>query len=110
MAGDLLPGGVYSIEDGTGRYGVAKVLVVEPGAAHVRVYKNKFDARPTEVDKTDLSLGSVLTDEEFGIGHLPLTIKGFLSWNPVLLLQEPVTQDELTGYEYWKDGGAVWEA
>jgi hypothetical protein len=106
---DFIPGGIYTIEDGAGKYGVAKVLVVEPEAVHVRVYKNKFDARPSEIDPTTLSLGSVLTDEEFGIGHLPLAREGFANWRPVLILQTTVTEEELVGYELWKDGGSVRE-
>jgi hypothetical protein len=106
---NFIVGGVYSIEDGTGKYGVAKVLVVEPDAVHVRVYKNKFDVRPSEVDTATLTLGSVLTDKEFGIGHLPLAKEGFVNWRPVLVLRTPVTEEELEGYRIWKDGGGVWE-
>ncbi|HKP51606.1 MAG TPA: hypothetical protein VJ183_03035 [Chloroflexia bacterium] len=108
MQQDFIPGGIYSIEDGTGKYGVAKVLVVEPEAVHVRVYKNKFEVRPSEIDTTTLSLGSVLTDAEFGIGHLPLAKEGFGNWHPVLILQTPVNEEELVGYKLWKEGGGVW--
>jgi hypothetical protein len=106
---DFIPGGIYSFEDGAGKYGVAKVLVVEPEAVHVRLYKNIFDTRPSEIDPTTLSLGSVLTDEEFGIGHLPLAREGFANWRPVLIMQTTVTKEELVGYELWKDGGSVWK-
>ena len=106
---EFTPGGIYTIEDGTGKYGVAKVLVVEPEAVHVRVYKNKFNSRPLEIDPSALSLGSVFTDTEFGIGHLPLTREGFTNWRPVLVTQMTVTDEELAGYEMWKEGGGVWE-
>jgi len=106
---EFIAGGIYTIEDGTGKYGVAKVLVVDPEAVHVRVYKNKFDSRPLEIDPTTLSLGTVFTDTEFGIGHLPLTSEGFTNWRPMLVMQSTVSQEELTGYELWKEGGGIWE-
>ena len=38
-------GGIYSINDGDGRYGVAKLLAYGDGICHVRIYKQKFQSR-----------------------------------------------------------------
>ena len=55
----MTEGGIYSIDNGDGKFGVVKILKLEPGVVHVRVYKNKFAARPTSVQLDELSLGSV---------------------------------------------------
>ena len=98
----LFAGGVYSVVAGDGRFSVAKVLVLERDAVHVRLYKNKFKERPIEIDASALSVGS-LQDKEFGIAHLPLAEKEFLSWQPVMIMKQVVTTDELEGYRLWKE-------
>jgi hypothetical protein len=103
-------GGLYSVESGDGRYGVAKVLVLEPGVVHVRVYAEKFPSRPTGLDETKLTLGTIHDKDGFGIGHLPLQPAGFAAWEPALIKIVPVGADELDGYEEWKrSGGGVWK-
>ena len=98
-------GGLYSVEYGDGTYRVAKVLAVEKAGVHVRLYKNEWKERPQNVDPSVLSLGSVNDGDGFGMGHLPLTAKGFAAWKPALLSKEAVSKDELEGYEMWKEGG-----
>ena len=46
----IAAGGVYSVNRGEGEFGVTKVLVLADGVAHIRIYKNKFAERPTEID------------------------------------------------------------
>ncbi|MEX2384165.1 MAG: hypothetical protein WEB59_06190 [Thermoanaerobaculia bacterium] len=101
-------GGLYSVESGDRRFGVAKVLVVEAGIVHVRVYAEKFPTRPSSLDESTLSLGTI-HDQDFGIGHLALQPAGFAAWQPALIKVVPVKADELDGYEEWKRaGGGVW--
>ena len=94
-------GEIYSVRDEHG-YRVAKALVVEPGAVHIRLYKNIFSERPHSVDASKLSLGSIYDPDGFGMGHLPLTKKVFDSWEPILISRAPVSAEELEGYEEWK--------
>ena len=101
---NIVVGGIYSIDDGEGRYGVVKVLVVDDFAVHVRLYKNKFDDRPQSIDTSTLSLGTIHDSDGFGIGHLPLAVKGFQDWNPVHLVTEQVNDDELDGYNLYLEG------
>ncbi len=102
---ELTVGGLYSVNDGEGDYGVAKILALDEEAVHLRLYKNKFSSHPSTIDSSTLSLGSTDDPSGFGVGHLPLSRKDFLGWKPVLLTQEAVSQEELEGYEMWKEAG-----
>jgi hypothetical protein len=102
----LTAGGVYSTNNGDGSFGVVKVLVEDPSTVHLRLYQNRFTQRPESVDPATLNLGS--TDDEdggLGIGHLPLARRDFLGWRPVLLMKQSVSEDELEGYQMWKEAG-----
>jgi hypothetical protein len=103
---DLVVGGIYSIVDGGGRFGVVKLLARDDGICHVRIYKQKFASRPEKVDPSELSLGTIHDKDGVGIGHVPLGDEAFRAWKPVLILTTPVTSDELEGYRMWKGGGA----
>ena len=99
-------GGIYTINNGDGSFGVVKVLVVDSKLVHVMVYKNKWETRPTSVDTSTLSLGSITDKDGFGIAHLPLSRETFDKWQPVLVSQQTVSGEELDGYNEWKkDGG-----
>ncbi len=104
----IVEGGIYSIESGE-RFGIVKILKLEPGIVHLRVYKNKFASRPTSINVEDLSLGRFKpgsTDKDgFGIGHMPIRERDFRGWKPVLLTKTQVTESELEGYKMWKESG-----
>jgi len=104
-ATSMTEGGIYSIDNGNGKFGIAKILKVEPGIVHVRIYKNKFEPRPTSVNVEELSLGSIHDKDGFGMGHLPISERDFRQWKPVLLITKGVTEEELEGYKLWKDAG-----
>ncbi len=108
---ELKVGGLYSIDNGDGRFGIAKILALDEMAVHVRLYKNKFSSRPQTVESDTLSLGGgISSGEDFGIGHLPLSQEGFANWQPVFISQFPVTEEELVGYNMWKeDGVGIWQ-
>jgi hypothetical protein len=102
-------GGIYSVADEKG-FRVAKILVIDADAIHVRVYKNLFTTRPSEVDEADLTLGTIYDKDGFGIGHLPLSKEQFSAWGPVFIKRSSVSKDELDGYEEWKEShGGVWD-
>ena len=84
---------------------MAKVLVVDPGVVHVRVYKNRFESRPDSVDVTALTLGTIHDADGFGMGHLPISTENFTSWQPVFLVADGVSEKELEGYNMWKEAG-----
>jgi len=96
-------GGIYSTADSKGGYRIVKLLAREDGVCHVRVYKQKFQTRPTTVDVGSLSLGQAGDPDGFGMGHIPMREAGFLEWQPVLIIKTTVTPDELEGYKIWKE-------
>lgn len=96
-------GGLYSIANGNGKFGVVKILVLEPDAVHVRIYKQTFSARPEVIDPKSLTLGGIDDKDGFSIGHMPLSRQTFASWDPIFLSQQSVTDNELEGYKLWKD-------
>ncbi len=104
QADKIKAGSICTIEDGEGKFGVVKVLVINDQEAHVKIFKNKYDQRPVKVDIKTLSLGSINdNDGGFGIGHVPLERKGFDNWKPLSVDFEEVTKDDLIGYEMWKN-------
>jgi hypothetical protein len=99
----LKAGAICTIDDGDGKFGVVKILVIDDEIAHIRIYKNKYDKRPVSIDLKTLSLGSINDKDGFGIGHTPLARKGFEDWKPVIITYEEVNKEELEGYEIWKE-------
>jgi|ERR1039457_5861447 hypothetical protein len=103
-------GHIYSVADKKG-FRVAKVLAVDTDAVHIRLYKNIFVTRPLEVDESALTLGKAFDPDGFGIGHLPLSPDEFRTWAPIFIKAGSVLQDELEGYEVWKQShGGVWNS
>lgn len=102
-AEDWHAGGLYSMREDNGQFSVAKILVLEPETVHVRIYKQRFSARPTSVDPASLTLGAYDDREGFSIGHLPLSRKTFASSDPVFISQQSVSDNELEGYKMWKE-------
>lgn len=80
----IKPGGIYSCKGSDAEFSIVKVLVVEDGGVHVRLHTNRHKERPTSIDPKDL---------EVAIGHVPLSEAGLRNWEPVLLMEQPVTED-----------------
>ncbi len=109
IAQSLKTGGLYSFTQRgkRGPFGIVKILVLEPKIVHVRVYNPCFSVRPTVVEDLDQGVESLLSD--WTIGHLPLALNEFVkAWQPVLLVETRVEEEELEGYNIWKeDQGGV---
>jgi|HubBroStandDraft_4_1064222.scaffolds.fasta_scaffold176865_1 hypothetical protein len=103
VSNELRAGGLYSTEDGEGHFSVVKILVLEPDAVHIRIYKQRFPSRPASVDPASLTLGKFGDKDGFSIGHLPLSRRSFASWQPVFISQQSVSDGELEGYRTWKE-------
>jgi hypothetical protein len=89
----LVVGGLYTSQNKDGSYGVTKIIALDEFAVHVRMYSNKFDAKPTkEIDAKEL--------KSF-IGHAPMAKEGFLLDKPELLKVEKVAKNELEGYRLY---------
>jgi hypothetical protein len=79
-------GGIYVYKGGEGSFGTLKVLVAEEGMVDVVLYKNRFVTVPSSIDPKSL---------EVAVKHEVLSVKGFQNWQPQLLLEQPVTKEEL---------------
>jgi hypothetical protein len=100
-------GALYSVEHGSGLYGITKVLVVEHDGVHVRLYKNKFKRRPAEIELATLTLGTLRNEDDgFGTDHLPITRSEFRHWQPCFIRDSAVADDELDGYRAWQQDAA----
>jgi hypothetical protein len=97
---EIIVGGLYASRSEDGTYLVSKVLAVDDTAVHVRIYKNKFQILPQNLDSSTLSLGKFGDADGFGIGHAPIAKEGWLD-KRVFLQNEPVREDELDGYKYY---------
>lgn len=96
------PGDLYSVEGEAKNYKIAKVLVVDSNAVHIRLYKNTFPERPSNVDPGTLSVGSLRDPDGFGMDHMPLSRSSFNRWHPRYMTHTSVTDDELQAYKQWK--------
>lgn len=93
-----------ALDEGAGKFGIIKVLVVEPGCIHIRLYKERFTECPNVIDTRKLSLSRLGDPGDIGIGHLPMEINTFLEkWKVHKIASEEVHEDELQGYYYWRD-------
>jgi hypothetical protein len=99
----LKAGAICSVDNGDGKFGIVKILVIDDDIAHIRIYKNKYNQRPVSIDTATLSLGSIYDTDGAGIGHTPLDRKAFDNWNPEVIRYEDVLEEELEGYHIWKE-------
>ncbi|MBV6623497.1 MAG: hypothetical protein KI793_11270 [Rivularia sp. (in: Bacteria)] len=100
---EIVEGGLYYLPNKAGKFSVSKVLVIDDFTFHVRIYANKFDKPPLEVNSSELNLGSVDGSDGFGIGHAPIDKEGFLNELTFFIRQESVSEEELEGYKYYLD-------
>ncbi len=99
---DLVAGGLYSVlwEDG---FQVVKVLAVDSDIVHLKIYRNKFDSRPINVDSSMLKCDINMNDlSGIGIGHLPVARDGFLEDEPIFIQQDVVTPEEMDAVTRWR--------
>lgn len=119
---DPAVGSLFACPDEDGIFTVMKVLAVDDVGVHVRFYSNRYAVLPTEPpsDLGLLGMGSGLYERiqrgerpdapgRIGIGHLPLSRRGFRSIPRTLIRVVPVASDELDGYRCWRAaGGGIW--
>jgi hypothetical protein len=91
-----------------GLFAVAKVLHVDAGGVHVRLYVQRFKKRPAFKELPPLSTAPFGPehDNPFSIGHVPLRFEAFSAWEPEFLAHGDVLDEELEGYRMWLDAEA----
>jgi hypothetical protein len=101
MVDTMGPGDVCAVEWSEEEYRLVKILAIEDGVVHVRLYADKFVDRPLEAGPDVLSHRLIHTS--FGIPHLPLSAEDFAAWVPGVVGHEDVRPEELEGYELWQE-------
>ncbi len=103
----LKEGGIYSFKNDNGSYSVLKILKIESGGLHIRIYSNQFDAPPTQVDESTLVIAGMdhKPNQILGQADLPILKQRFEDYKAVFVQQSTVKADELEGYKTWKAAG-----
>jgi hypothetical protein len=102
---NLVGGGLYYTRNENGSYSVLKILKLDDGGVHVRLYSNQFPKPPAKVDESTLYMVGVdrKPNETLGMGHAPISKRSFAGWKAVFFQQSTVKDDELEGYKMWLD-------
>jgi hypothetical protein len=71
------------------------------------LYTNTFSSRPKQINPEDLTISINMDDVgksgfRIGIGHIPLEEEAFRRSKPEFIMKAPVTEEELDGYQIWK--------
>jgi hypothetical protein len=103
-----VPGQLVSVLTDDGQIGVVKLLAVDEGGVHARLYVQRFRSRPREPELGELSTAPFGSghDNPFSIGHMPLSHASFAGWAPEPICVREVADDELEGYRMWQDAEA----
>ena len=96
-------GDLVTVETEEDLFGVAKILEVDNGGVHVRLYVQRFSHRPTptEIGALSTAPNGPGHDNPISVGHLPLSFGSFSGWEPNFLSAGEVVEDELEGYRMW---------
>jgi hypothetical protein len=105
-----IAGGIYSVNgDDAGHFGVIKVLRVDPKGVHVSMYQNKFSNRPTNIDESKLTFGTIHNAEPPGIMHVPLSNAAYNRLAARFVQQSKVGAEELAIVkDEWGGDGGFW--
>ena len=103
----IKPGYFYATPREKGGYNVLKVLKTDAMGVHIRLYSNVYPSLPATLDIETLYLAGLDEQSEqtdLGMGHLPISFDSFMTWQAVPLNQfEPVSEDQLEGYQMWQE-------
>ena len=97
----LMEGTLYTVWT-SGAYRVVKLLKVDAGGVHIRLYAGGHAQRPQQVEPAMLTLSGA-DEKHRSMGHLPFTRRSFLAMGPRLLTVQPVQEEELEGYRLWAE-------
>jgi hypothetical protein len=104
---ELRAGDYVTVAGDTGPdFAVVKILATDDEGVHIRLYQQRFDTRPVEVDPGSLSLGPVIPSEgvPLSVHHAPFSYATFARWGAVLLARgHTVGEHELIGYRSWQE-------
>ena len=85
-------------------YGAAKLLLADRKAVHLRVYSDRWDTPPDDIDPWALRLDRMDSPVP-GLGHIPLTHAAFATWQPAFDRLVMIGPSERGGYQTWLESG-----
>jgi uncharacterized protein YndB with AHSA1/START domain len=87
-------------------YAPVKILRLERHAVHIRMYSDRWQIPPDHIDPWRLRMDRFDAPMP-GIGHMPLSLSAFGSWDPAFERLAMLSHEELGGYEEWRqaEGG-----
>jgi hypothetical protein len=91
-------GELYSMPN-QGKFGIFKVLRVDPRGVHVRVYSNLYTKIPSKINDNELYIDK---QDNSSAHHTPLTFSSIQLWKPSFLQNTKVEKEELQDYFSWK--------
>jgi hypothetical protein len=102
---EYVEGGLYYTEGEAGTYAVLKILKIDDGGYHLRLYSNMYSEPPDHIDESTLYIVGAdhKPNETLGMGHVPISKDSFTSWNAHFIQQSTVKVEELDGYKIWRD-------
>jgi hypothetical protein len=89
------------LDDG---YAAAKLLHVDRRGVHLRLYAERWEDPPDEVDAWRLGLGTTATGSR-GVGHVPMTRRAFGAAHPAFARLAMIGPAERAGYREWLEAG-----
>lgn len=98
----LCPGTVLFVKNGyfVSKPGEVKILAIDIIGGK-RVFGVEFD--PQFQSKVKYKIGENGNEQTIVFRHVPISEKTIKTWNYKILRKEPVTTDELFGYNLWKE-------
>jgi hypothetical protein len=100
----MMEGGLYRVRHDNGSYAVFKILKIDQGGVHVRLYSNSFSQPPAHVDESTLFLvgrAQLKPGVTLGVKHLSLPRISYYSWSAAFVQQSSVDDDELGPWRKW---------
>lgn len=103
---EWVEGGVYCTQNENGTYSILKILKIDDGGFHVRLYSNQFAQFSRQIDESTLYMVGMnrKPDERLGMGHAPVSKQSFLGWKATFIQKSTVRDEELEGYKMWLEG------
>jgi|GEM_PF-4660390 len=94
-------GDICTIDMGAGKYGVIKILAIEPERVHIKVFSNTYIGRPEHVDVQLLTTITFDEAENHATEHVPLEKGDFNKLDAETVGSQGVTREEANTYLAW---------
>ena len=97
----LKTGDICTIDAGNGKYGIIKILSIEPERIHIKLFANRFIVRPEKIDIADLYMLSVDDEAANCAEHLPMDKGNFTKLDAQTVGSQSITREEANNYLTW---------